>query len=71
MPIVLSDEQRSFAARTRSLLARRPRSVQYAHITAATGIPLGWLKDFGQSRFENPKMTYVVALERFLTTNQA
>lgn len=68
MPPTLTDEQRSFVARTRSLLARRPHSIKYAHISAATGVPLGWLKDFAQSRFDNPRMSYVVTIERYLTT---
>lgn len=70
MPPRLTSQQRSFVAQTRLLLARRPRSIEYAHISATTGVPVCWIKEFARCRYDNPKLSHVVSIERFLTAKR-
>ena len=54
-------------ARTRALLAERPRTLTYAHIEAATGLRCRWLERFAADADYDPPAGRVETLYEFLT----
>ena len=54
-------------ARTRVLLANRPRTVTYAHIATATGLKVRWLERFAVDDETDPACGKVETLYEFLT----
>lgn len=60
-------EKRNHIARVRSRLARRPRWVEYAHISDATGVSVVWIKAFARSKYENPDFHKVLLVDTYLS----
>lgn len=53
-------------ARTRELLANRPRTLTYAHIEEASGLSVRWLEAFAGSKMKDPSCVKVETLYELL-----
>jgi hypothetical protein len=53
-------------ARTRELLANRPRPLTYAHIAGDTGLTVRWLEAFAGGKMDDPSCAKVETLYEVL-----